>query len=416
MNTLYNILVRVTEKLLPLPAAFSPKMKQFVVGRKSTFSILKKSIQPQDKTIWFHAASLGEFEQGVPIIEIIKRSYPQHKIVISFFSPSGYENKKNSPLADAVVYLPLDTPENASRFIEYVHPELVFFIKYEFWPNYLKELKKRNVRTLLISGVFRKDQVFFKPYGSWMKESLKTFEHFFVQNNSSLQLLKSIGINNVTLSGDTRFDRVSQQLQHNNQLEFVEEFLDRKNCIVAGSTWPEDELLLVDFINTSPADVKFIIAPHQIKPEAIDSFKKAVAHPVVLFSEKDNGDLARFKVLIVDTIGLLTRLYNYANVAYVGGAAGKTGLHNILEPATFGVPIVIGKNFEKFPEAKALQDLGGLFSVSTKEELREIITGLLENEDKRLKTGTISREFINSNTGAGIIIETYLNSPNVKNP
>lgn len=416
MNTLYTILVRVTEKLLPLPAAFSPKLKQFVEGRKSTFSILKESIQPKDKTIWFHAASLGEFEQGVPIIEIVKRIYPQHKIVISFFSPSGYENKKNTPLADAVVYLPLDTPENASRFLEYVHPELVFFIKYEFWPNYLKELKKRNIRTFLISGVFRKDQIFFKPYGSWMKESLKTFEHFFVQNTSSLQLLKSIGIKNVTLSGDTRFDRVSQQLQQNNRLEFIEEFLDGKKCIVAGSTWTEDEMLLIDFINTSPNDVKFIIAPHQIKPEEIARFKKAVTQPAVLFSEKDNGDLKRSKVFIIDTIGLLTRLYNYAEIAYVGGAAGKTGLHNILEPATFGVPIVIGKNFEKFPEAKALQDLGGLFSVSTKEELQEIFTGLLKNEEQRQKTGIISRDFIIANTGAGHIIETYLAPLNVKNP
>lgn len=416
MNTLYNILVRVTEKLLLLPATFSPKMKQFVKGRKSTFSILKESIQPKDKTIWFHAASLGEFEQGVPIIEIVKRIYPQHKIVISFFSPSGYENKKNTPLADTVVYLPLDTPENAGHFLEYVHPDLVFFIKYEFWPNYLKELKKQNIRTFLISGVFRKDQVFFKPYGSWMKESLKTFEHFFVQNNSSLQLLRSIGINNVTLSGDTRFDRVSQQLEQNNRLEFIEEFLDGKKCIVAGSTWAEDEMLLIDFINTSPNDVKFIIAPHQIKPEEIARLKKAVTQPVVLFSEKENGSLARSKVFIIDTIGLLTRLYNYADIAYVGGAAGNTGLHNILEPATFGVPIVIGKNFKKFPEAKELKDLGSLFSVSTKEELQEIFNRLLKSDDERLRTGTISRDFIRSNTGAGHIIETYLVSPNVKKP
>ncbi len=416
MNTLYNILVRVTEKLLLLPAAFSPKMKQFVEGRKSTFSILKESIKPQDKTIWFHAASLGEFEQGVPIIEIVKRIYPQHKIIISFFSPSGYENKKNTPLADVVVYLPLDTPENAGRFLEYVHPDLVFFIKYEFWPNYLKELKKQHIRTFLISGVFRKDQVFFKPYGSWMKESLKTFEHFFVQNNSSLQLLRSIGINNVTLSGDTRFDRVSQQLEQNNRLEFIEEFLDGKKCIVAGSTWAEDEKLLIDFINTSPNDVKFIIAPHQIKPEEIARLKKAVTQSVALFSEKDNRSLARSKVFIIDTIGLLTRLYNYADIAYVGGAAGKTGLHNVLEPATFGVPIVIGKNFKKFPEAKKLQDLGSLFSVSTKEELQEIFNRLLKSDDERLRTGTISRDFIRSNTGAGHIIETYLISPNVKKP
>ncbi len=416
MNTLYNILVRVAEKLLLLPAAFSPKMKQFVEGRKDTFSILKDNIQPEDKVIWFHAASLGEFEQGVPIIEIVKKIYPQHKILVSFFSPSGYENKKNTPHAHAVVYLPLDTPENAKRFIECVHPELVFFIKYEFWPNYLKELMDLHIRTILISGAFRKDQVFFQSYGSWMKRSLKTFEHFFLQNDQSRELLHSIGFKNGTLSGDTRFDRVALQPLLDNRLDFIEAFLDGKRSIIAGSTWPEDEKLLLDFINISPEEVKFIIAPHQINKEKIEGFRKKVNWPVILYSEKEKGKLSENKVLIIDTIGLLTRIYSYANIAYVGGAAGKTGLHNILEPAAFGVPVVIGKNFQKFPEAKQLQDLGGLFAVTTEKELGETFNRLLDDENFRKKSGLIAGQFIKDNTGAGNIVEAYLRGANVKNP
>ena len=416
MNKLYNALVRVTEKLLPLPAAFSPKMKQFVEGRKETFSILKEKIQPKDKVIWFHAASLGEFEQGVPIIEIVKKIYPDHKIVVSFFSPSGYENKKNTPLANAVVYLPLDTPANAQAFIDQVHPDLALFIKYEFWPNYLQVLKDRNIRTLLISGAFRKDQVFFKSYGSWMKRSLETFEHFFVQNEQSRELLKTIGFKNVTVSGDTRFDRVARQPQIDNSLDFIEAFLGGKTCIVAGSTWPEDEKLLLDFINESPEEVKFIIAPHQINREKIEGFRKKINRPVILFSEKEKGKLSESKVLIIDTIGLLTRIYSYGNIAYVGGAAGDTGLHNILEPAAFGIPIVIGKNFQKFPEAKLLQNMGGLFSVDSGKELQEIFNRLLKDEAFRKRSGLIAGQFIRENTGAGSIVETYLSASNVKNP
>src|SRR5690606_18744556 len=229
---------KLAELTLPLSVPFSSKMKQFIEGRRESFSILENIIDKEDKVIWFHMASLGEFEQGVPILKLVRDLYPKHKIVISFFSPSGYEQKKKTPLADAVVYLPLDTVDNAERFIDLVHPELVIFIKYEFWPNYLKELSKRKIRTLLVSGGFRQDQLFFKSYGSWMRRSLESFEHFFVQNKESEKLLNSIGFENVTVSGDTRFDRVAAQLQQNNKLDFIEEFLSGKLCIVAGSTWP----------------------------------------------------------------------------------------------------------------------------------------------------------------------------------
>ncbi|MGM0391249.1 MAG: 3-deoxy-D-manno-octulosonic acid transferase [Bacteroidota bacterium] len=408
MRTLYNITVELVNFLIPATRFLSEKMKLFVNGRKETFPTLKSKLNEQDRTIWFHMASLGEFEQGVPIIEVVKNQYPNHKIVVSFFSPSGYEIKKNTPLADAVVYLPLDTRKNVSKFLNLVHPEIAIFIKYEFWPNYLKELKSRNIRTLLVSGGFRKDQLFFKPFGSWMRKSLETFEHFFVQNATSKELLYSIGFKNVTLSGDTRFDRVSHQIEQDNTLDFAEEFKNGKLCIVAGSTWPEDESLFEDFINQSAGDVKFILAPHQIKPDQIKRFKEKLNKKTLLYSERQNKNLADYNILIIDTIGLLTKIYSYADIAYVGGAAGTTGLHNILEPATFGVPVVIGKNFDKFPEAKQLQQLAGLFTVKDKDELNEVFTKLITDESFRKKTGMIGAHFINSNTGATRIFSRYL--------
>ena len=408
LHLLYNLLVNAAEKVLPASGYFSEKMKLFTEGRKDTFSILKKKISPKDRTIWFHAASLGEYEQAVPVIEAVKEHFPQHKIVITFFSPSGYEVKKNSALADVVVYLPLDTARNARKFLNLVHPEWTLFIKYEFWPNFLKELSKRGISTLLVSGAFREDQVFFKSYGGWMRSYLGTFRHFFVQNERSEGLLKSIGFDNVTVSGDTRYDRVSNQLSQNNELEFVEEFKGRELCVVAGSTWPEDEELLVNYINTAPKDVKFIIAPHTLQQEKIKSLQEKLKAATVLFSEKTGKDLVDYRVLIIDTIGLLTKIYSYADIAYVGGAAGKTGLHNILEPATFGVPVIIGKNFSKFPEAIKLQQLAGLFSVSNKNELKGVFDKLVKENDFREKTGMICEHFVNNNTGATQVIINYL--------
>lgn len=408
MQLLYDFLARVSNKALPATGIFSEKMKKFVEGRKTTFSILDSKIRQEDKVIWFHVASLGEFEQGLPIMELTKGLFTEHKIVLSFFSPSGYEIKKNTPIADAVVYLPIDTPRNAKAFLDKIHPDLVFFIKYEFWPNYLKELKIRKIPTLLISGGFREDQVFFKSYGGWMKRSLETFDHLFVQNEHSKELLGSIGFRNVTVSGDTRFDRVSRQIEQDNKLEFIEEFKDGKICIVAGSTWPEDEDLLKDFIDESTSKVKFIIAPHNIKEDQIIKLKKGLRKRTVLFSEKEDQDLAKSDVFIIDTIGLLTKIYSYADIAYIGGAVGKTGLHNILEPATFGVPIIIGKNFENFPEAKQLQRLAGLFSVNGKEEFSSIMKKLINDSSFRKKTGMIAGHYINSNTGATGTVENYL--------
>lgn len=380
----------------------------FVEGRKKTFSILQEKIKKEDKVLWFHMASLGEFEQGLPIIKLVKQLMPAHKILVSFFSPSGYENKKDTPLADAVVYLPIDTPKNAAAFLDAAHPDLAIFIKYEFWPNHLGELKKRNIPVILVSGNFRKEQLFFKSYGNWMKKSLNTFDHFFVQNKESKKLLETIGYNNVTLSGDTRFDRVAAQLEQDNQLDFIEEFVDNNTCIVAGSTWPEDEELLQNFIDASPDDVKIIIAPHEIHAGRIKQLKSRFDKKVILYSEKAGADLRSSKIFIIDTIGLLSRIYSYADIAYVGGAAGKTGLHNILEPATFGIPIVIGSNYEKFPEAKQLRRLAGLYSVSTGTELKDLLFQFLKDPGYRRRTGMIAGHFVNNNTGATRVVEAYL--------
>ena len=415
MQLLYNISVWLVNSLLPFTKYFSPKMKKFLDGRKETLTILNSKLKKDDAVIWFHMASLGEFEQGLPIIEVVKKLYPCHKILVSFFSPSGYEVKKNSPVADAVVYLPLDTKKNVRWFLDTAHPELVIFIKYEFWPNYLNELKSRNITSLLVSGGFRENQVFFKSYGNWMKKSLETFDHFFVQNQISKDLLNSIGFQNVTVSGDTRFDRVANQLKQDNGLDFIEAFKDDKLCVVVGSTWPEDEALLKDFINQAANETKFIIAPHNIKSDQIKSFKERLNKKTILYSEKEGKNLVNYQVFIIDTIGLLSKVYSYADIAYVGGAAGNTGLHNILEPATFGIPIITGNNFDKFPEAKQLQELAGLYPVATREELSEILSKLLTEVDFRVKTGEIAGHFIKNNTGATRIIERYLKNNYVKN-
>ncbi|WP_416445112.1 3-deoxy-D-manno-octulosonic acid transferase [Leeuwenhoekiella sp. A16] len=412
---LYSLLIALVNFLLPIIALFSSKMKQFSSGRKGVLAQLKTKIKDTDHVIWFHAASLGEYEQGVPVMEEVRKLYPTHKILLSFFSPSGYTIKKDTPLADVVVYLPLDTERAAKEFIKLVHPEIALFIKYEFWPNYLNALKKSGAKTVLISGVFRSNQPFFKWSGRWMLKSFEAFDHFFVQNETSYELAKSLGYNNVTVSGDTRFDRVSAQLEQNNKVDFIEEFVDSKPCLVCGSTWPEDEDLLLDFLNNYVANsaVKVIIAPHQINEEKITSFVEKLKVKAVKFSKKEGENLALFPVFILDTVGFLGRVYQYADVAYIGGAAGTTGLHNILEPATFGLPIITGTNISKFPEAVRLRQLAGLYTVNSAEEANDLLVKFFENKDFREKAGMISGHFVQNNTGATRIITKYLQNHTV---
>lgn len=399
MQFLYNLFISTAAKILPLVGFFNPKMKLFIDGRKNTFLHLKKNISSEDKIFWFHAASLGEYEQGVPVIKELKTKFPEHKILLTFFSPSGYEVKKSNSLADIVVYLPLDTKSNVRRFLDLVNPEWTVFIKYEFWPNYLNELRKRQLKTILISGRFRKDQAFFKFYGSWFRKNLEAFAHLFVQDEKSKKLLSGIGISNVTVNGDTRFDRVLGQLEQDNTVPGISEFKDKRLCLVAGSTWPEDEEILKLGVEEF-REVKFIIAPHSFDKERIGNLKKNFGSSTVLYSEKGEKELKDFDVLIIDNIGMLGRIYTYADMAFVGGAVGKTGLHNILEPAAFGIPIVTGTHLEKFPEAVALQKQKGLITVSSKSEFSEIFFKLIKESDFRARTGKNSRYFIERNAGA----------------
>ena len=404
MLFLYNLILLFASQLVKLLALFNPKMKLFVDGRKGVFEKIREKINPTDKTIWFHAASLGEYEQGLPVIEQIKIKYPEHKIVVTFFSPSGYEVRKNNTVANLTIYLPLDTKHNAQLFVELVHPEMVFFIKYEFWPNYLNELKKRIIKTYLISGIFRDNQAFFKGYGGFYRNALNTFDYFFVQNENSKKLLQSIGFTNVKISGDTRFDRVVSILERDNSLDFIEQFKDKKTAIVIGSSWPKDESVLVDYINSASADLKFIIAPHNIHKSEIVNLQSLITKKTILFSEKENQNLNEFQVFIIDTIGILTKIYSYADIAYVGGGFGNPGVHNILEPATFGVPIVIGPNYSHFAEATALVHQGGCVSISNLKELQDTLDNLISNEDIRHEKGHICETFVQMNKGATVTI------------
>ena len=404
MLFLYNLILLFASQLVKLLALFNPKMKLFVDGRKGVFEKIREKINPTDKTIWFHAASLGEYEQGLPVIEQIKIKFPEHKIVVTFFSPSGYEVRKNNTTADLTIYLPLDTKQNAQLFVELVHPEMVFFIKYEFWPNYLNELKKRIIKTYLISGIFRDNQAFFKGFGGFYRNALNTFDYFFVQNENSKKLLQSIGFTNVKISGDTRFDRVVSILERDNSLDFIEQFKDQKTTIVIGSSWPKDESLLVNYINSASADLKFIIAPHNIHKPEIDKLQTLITKKTILFSEKENQNLNEFQVFIIDTIGILTKIYSYADIAYVGGGFGNPGVHNILEPATFGVPIVIGPNYSHFAEATALVHQGGCVSISNLKELQDTLDNLISNEDIQHEKGHICETFVQMNKGATVTI------------
>ena len=411
MLLLYNFIIQIAGFLLKIVAVFNPKIKLFVDGRKTVFTTLAKKINSEDKTIWFHAASLGEFEQGLPVIEKIRKKFPDYKIVVTFFSPSGFEVRKNNTIADVTVYLPLDSEKNAREFLKLVHPTMVFFIKYEYWPNYLNELQKLKIPTYLISGIFRENQAFFKWYGGFYRKALKAFDYFFVQNETSKKLLQSIGFQNLKVSGDTRFDRVSKILNQNNEISNIETFKNGLLTVVVGSSWPKDEANLIDFINSNPFRVKFIIAPHNIKADQILELKNAIVKKTLLYSEiVENSDILiqDFEVLIVDSVGILTKIYSYGDIAYVGGGFGTSGLHNVLEPATFGIPILIGPNYHKFSEAVALVHLGGCVSVNSKTELEEKLTFLIQNEDERSEKGHIASTFVKMNKGATDIIINYL--------
>ena len=410
MGLFYNIIVGFAAITVRLFGGLHKKTQKGLKGRKESLQILAQELKQTDKVIWMHCSSLGEYEQGLPLFESLKKQYKDSKFVMTFFSPSGYEIRKENPISDVVLYLPLDQKSMVKKFLDLTHPELVVFVKYDLWPNYLLEIKRRNIPSILISALFRPSQAYFKFYGGWLKKVLFSFDHIFTQDMGSKELLNSIGYDTVTVSGDTRFDRVGNQLNTDNTLDFIAEFKNNQTCIVAGSTWAEDELLLVDYINNCKEDVKFIIAPHNMDMNQINSMVKRIQKPTVLYSDYKNNTLIDKSVFVVDTIGLLTKIYNYADIAYVGGGMGTTGLHNTLEPATFGVPIVIGKNYKKFPEAKAMLSKGGLFSIRTFESLESTINMLVNDPKKRVECGQKNKDFIEDNKGASELIMTELKS------
>ena len=390
---LYSLVVRLAALL------GNAKAKQWIEGRKKQES-LNLSKGPTEQWIWFHAAYLGEFEQGRPVIEALKKAYPQYKILLSFFSPSGYEIRKDYPLADEVLYLPSDTPRHAAEWLQRHHFVAAFFIKYEFWFNYMRALKKAGIPLFYISLILKPDSYFFRWYGSWFRKQLHNVTHFFVQDETTAQLLQSYGMDNVTVCGDTRFDRVAAIAKQARPFPEIERFIHGRKCIIAGSTWPPDERLLLSFLPKLPADYCLIIAPHDISESHVAQIK-AMFPEAQCYSELDVEQPSR--ILIVNTIGMLSQLYQYARFVYIGGGFG-VNIHNIQEPVTFGCPVVFGPKYESFKEAVDLVQLQGAFSVKNATELEAVFTRLVTDNEFYEKASTTCRNYLESQVGATEII------------
>jgi 3-deoxy-D-manno-octulosonic-acid transferase len=408
MRVIYNIAIIKVRALMFILKYFNSKIRSFNNERKNVLKNLENSVSKNDNHIWIHVASLGEYEQGLPIFKEIKSLYKNHKIILSFFSSSGYEVRKNNSIGDLTIYLPLDSPYNAKKFISLLNLKMAFFVKYEFWPNYLQNLKNNNVPTYLLAGLFRENHWFFKWYGSGFLNLLKSsITHFFVQNKESKSLLASYNITNCTLMGDSRFDRVNSLLNQNNEIKNIKEFIGDKICLVAGSTWKEDESIMINSINDNN-DLAWIIAPHQINKKQIKKFQDKLKCESIIHSNLNQNNITTAKVLIIDSIGLLTRLYSYSDISYVGGGMGNSGLHNILEPAIFKSPILIGKNYLNFPEAKNLIAENGAISVKDAKEFKRILNELIENKRERIEMGKINFNYIKSNLGTTKNVISYL--------
>jgi len=399
---LYNIFLALYGTAIRISSLWNPKAKKWVAGRKSIFQQISNQFQaPGSKCVWMHCASLGEFEQGRPLLEELKIQHNELRIVLSFFSPSGYEVMKDYKGADHVFYLPMDSPANAKRFLDIVDPSLVLWVKYEYWFYYLDEIRRRQIPALLVSGIFREGQPFFKSYGAIWRQMLKSFTHFFVQNAGSKQLLNAIGITDqITITGDTRFDRVINIAEAHQPVPGIAEFCGNSAVIVAGSTWEEDEIELLHFVKHHP-EMRFIIAPHEIDAENLKDVKTAYPNSVC-YSELSglNYPLSTINVLIIDNIGMLSRLYKYATIAYVGGGFGEDGVHNVLEAAVYGKPVVFGPVYDKFIEASGLVEAGGGISADGPLRLESIMNDLLQDEIELVRKGQAARDYVYSNAGA----------------
>lgn len=398
---LYSIGIRVA-------SVGNPKARKWLVGRKNVFGRLKEAVSPAGRPrIWMHCASLGEFEQGRPLLEELKIKYPSSFIVLSFFSPSGYEVMKDYKGADHVCYLPMDSPVNAQRFIDIVNPSLVLWVKYEYWFYYLSELKKRKIPVLLVSGIFRKNQPFFAWYGAIWRKMLSCFDHLFVQNAESKELLADTGIKeNVSLSGDTRFDRVIKIASQFEEVPYIKDFCRSAPVLVAGSTWYDDEVELLHYVKVHP-EIQFIIAPHEIAADRLENIRNEFAN-TVFYSSLLNGAAPEGHVLVIDNIGMLSRLYRYATVTFVGGGFGADGIHNVLEAAVYGKPVVFGPVYEKYDEAVGLVASGGGLVATGPLKLEALLQGLFSDPVQLQQAGEASRKFVQQGAGASAAIITYI--------
>jgi len=402
MLWLYNFGVFLYKTLLYIVSPFNTKAKLFLKGRKNIFKNIKNQVALIKKPIWFHFASLGEFEQGRPVLEDLKRDYPDKKIIITFFSPSGYEIRKNYELADGVFYLPLDTNKNAAEFIRLVDPEIAIFTKYEFWYHYFKTLNDHQIPLIIISGIFRPDQVFFKWYGGFYRRLLGLVTHFFVQNEQSVSLLKKINLQNVSLSGDTRFDRVAENSKTPKHLSLVEKFCGDFPIFIAGSTWPQDEQLLAELLQQHP-DWKFIIAPHEIGESHLQQVLKLIPGAARYTHLSETNTALDQQVLVIDNIGLLSSVYQYGKIAYIGGGFGA-GIHNTLEAAAFGLPVIFGPKYDKFQEAKDLIALKAAISIYSIEDLSAAFKKLQKDPN----AGMMAKKYVLDKTGSTDQIVKYL--------
>ncbi len=408
---LYHFFIILMACGMRIASIWNEKARRWTSGRRRIFIQVEEKLRTlknvSGRRVWMHCASLGEFEQGRPLLEEIKKQYPDLVVILSFFSPSGYEVRKHYPGADVVFYLPADRPGNVRKLLDLIQPALVLWIRYEFWHLYLRELKRRNIPVLLISALFRKQHLFFQPWGGFWRQTLRTFTHIFVQQQESAALLAEIGFtDNVTVSGDTRFDRVSEIAEAFTPLPVIESFCKGHKVLVAGSTWPKDEKELSDYINAS-CSMRVILAPHEIGDQRIDDIQQTFPDAVLYSDWEKKGDMGS-RILIINNIGMLSRLYAYADIAYVGGGFGKQGLHNILEAAVYGKPVVIGPVYQKHYEAVEMIHQGGAISVSNAGELAATMHRLVNNEDELNKRGAAASAYIRENRGATNSILQYI--------
>ena len=408
---LYNFGLTLYVWLIRLVAPRHPKARLWIDGRKDLYKRMAETIDPTDRIVWVHVASLGEFEQGRPIIERIRKTHPEYKILLTFFSPSGYEVRKNYQGVDYIFYLPIDTPGKARRFLDIAHPEIVIFVKYEFWINLLTELRRRSIRSYIVSAIFRRNSIFFRPYGGYWRMALESFDTIFVQNNDSKKLLAELGFDNVVVAGDTRFDRVAEIAAAAKKIDLIERFKGGTRLLIAGSTWGPDEDLLIRLINDNPS-VKFIVAPHEMDESRMARLAAEIKGGTLRYTQCTplTSDGPK-QLLILDTVGILASVYGYATWSYIGGGFG-VGIHNTLEAATFGLPVAFGPNYEKFKEARDLATLGAATPIHSYEELKTWFTPLRDDEHLLQQCSRIAKDYTTAHQGAtNIVLHTVFGKP-----